>query len=274
MRSILIQNADRSIAAEVLPEFGGMVAKLRVDGRNVLFLDENRLAESPGLAGGIPVLFPFAGRTKNDSYEINAVPYHMPMHGVVKNRSFLIKEQSEDTVTVWTKQDEALLSENYPFLFILELSYRVIDTALELTAHIENRSGEPLPHTLGLHPYFKASNRNLLEFSHTMTVHYDYAKEMDAKAPSVIRLDQDLDDVYCMPLLSEFTLTNASDGYAVRCVMDKAFQAIVVYTGTPGSVCIEPWCGIPDSINNGRMIRWIPPGASSDYEVRLYIKSQ
>ena len=273
MKSILIQNAAGNIAAEVLPDYGGMVAGLRAGGRNVLYFDENRLAESPVSAGGIPVLFPFAGKTKNGRYAINGGEYRMPMHGLVKDRSFLVKEQTDDAVTVCTEQDDALLSRNYPFPFTLALSYRVTDTALVITARIINRSREPMPHTLGLHPYFKASSRERLEWCHTMTVHYDYVKEKDAKAPSVIRLNRNLDDVYCMPLRGEFSLTNPHDGYAVRCVMDKAFQAIVVYTGTPGSVCIEPWCGIPDSINNRRMIQWIPPGVSLEYTVRFYLKS-
>jgi galactose mutarotase-like enzyme len=195
------------------------------------------------------------------------------MHGVVKNRTFAIKERSEHAVTVWVKEDEALLCRNYPFPHTLELSYRVMDDALTITAHIENRSPGPMPHTLGLHPYFKASNRAQLEFSHNMAIHYDYVQERDFKAPDLIRLDQDLDDVYCQPRSSGFTLANPADGYEVRCAMDNAFQSIVVYTGRPGSVCIEPWCGIPDSIHNKRMIQWIPAGDSVDYQVQFHLKA-
>jgi galactose mutarotase-like enzyme len=273
MQRLLIQNRKGSIAAEVLPDYGGMVGKLVINGRDVLCLDESRVADSPVSAGGIPVLFPFAGSVKNDRYTIKGTEYHMPKHGVVKNRTFAIKDQSENRVTLWVKGDEALQSRNYPYLFTLELLYRIIQDTLEITAQIENRSPEPMPHTLGWHPYFKASNRAMLEFSHSMAVQYDYVRGIDGPAPATIRLDQDLDDVYCMPTSNEYTLVNAPDGYAVRCVMDNAFQSIVVYTGKPGCVCIEPWCGVPDSINSGRLVQWVPPGDSREYKVRLTLKA-
>jgi galactose mutarotase-like enzyme len=106
-----------------------------------------------------------------------------------------------------------------------------------------------------------------------MTVHYDYTREADSPASADIRLEQALDNVYCTSARGEYTLVNAPDGYRVRCVMDEAFQAIVVYTGKSGSVCIEPWCGLPDSIHNGRMVQWILPGASQTCQVAFHVQS-
>jgi hypothetical protein len=68
------------------------------------------------------------------------------------------------------------------------------------------------------------------------------------------------------------TLVNPPDGYEVCCKMDVAYGTIVVYTGKPESVCIEPWCGIPDSIHNGRMVEWIPAGESRDYTLEYQLK--
>jgi galactose mutarotase-like enzyme len=273
MQRIAIQNEAGDITAEILPDYGGMVAKLAIGGENVLYLDESCLADSPVSAGGIPVLFPFAGRVKDDRYTLGGKEYHMPMHGVVKNRPFAVKQQSAHAVTVWVKADEALRDRNYPFDHTLELEYRLSGDALQIATRIENRSQQPMPHTLGFHPYFLATNRQLLAFTHHMTIRYDYALGVDSPADADIRLDQALDNVYCAPAQGEYTLENAPDGYRVRCVTDEAFQSIVVYTGKSGSVCIEPWCGIPDSIHNGRLLQWVPPGGFQTYSVALHLQS-
>ena len=271
--AILIQNEDGSLTAEVLPDYGGMIARLRVGGRDVLFLDESLLVASPFLAGGIPILFPFAGKTKHDTYEIEGKKYIMPMHGLVKNRTFAVKGQSECAVTLWVNADDAILSRNYPFFHTLEISYQMIMDALIITAHIENQSLQPMPHAIGWYPYFKVSYRKQTQFIHQMAIHYDYVHEKDLKAPEYIELDKDWDDVFCQPKISKYTLVNPPDGYEVRCKMDEAYKTIVVYTGKPGSVCIEPWCGIPDSIHNGRTLEWIPAGESRDYTLEYQLKA-
>jgi galactose mutarotase-like enzyme len=96
---ILIHNEDRSLTAEVSPEYGGMITTLQVERRDVLYLDETGFPDSPFTTGGIPVMFPFAGKTKNDTYEIEGMKFYMPKHGLVKNRAFSIKDQTERTVT-------------------------------------------------------------------------------------------------------------------------------------------------------------------------------
>jgi galactose mutarotase-like enzyme len=273
MRRISIRNEAGNIEAEVLPDLGGMLAALRVGGRDVLVREEGKTTDPARRVGGIPVLFPFAGKTGDDSYEIYGARYHMPKHGFAKDRPFSVKERTEHAVTLCAHEDEALLSEYYPFHHTLELAYRMSRSALEIAARIENRSGRPMPHTLGWHPYFKASNSSQLEFTHHMTVHYDYDNRRESEAPSLILLTQDWDDVFCAPLSSEFSLVNPPDGYAVLCTMDDAYQSIVVYTGSEGSACIEPWCGVPDSINIGRMVQWIPPGESVGYKVQFELRT-
>lgn len=270
---ILIHNEDRSLTAEVLPEFGGMITRLQVERRDVLYLDETGFPDSPFTAGGIPVLFPFAGKTKNDTYEIEGKKFYMPKHGLVKNRAFSIKDQTESTVTLWVKEDEVLLSRNYPFFHTLEISYQIIKDTLIITARIENYSRQPMPHALGWHPYFKTSNRKHIKLIHHMEVHYDYVHEKDLQSPDSIELDKDWDDIFCEPKIGEYSLVNPLDGYELRCIMDKSYKTIVVYTGKPGSVCVEPWCWIPDSINHGRMLEWIPAGKSMDYVLKYQLKA-
>jgi galactose mutarotase-like enzyme len=272
-KTILIQNEDRSIKAEILPDYGGMVVRLQVDGHDVLYFDETGITDSPLTSGGIPVLFPFAGKTKNDTYEIGGKKFYMPMHGLVKNRSFAIKDLSGSSITLWIKEDETILSRNYPFFHTLEITYQIKKDTLVITARVENHSQQPMPHAIGWHPYFKASDGKQIKLTHYMEIHYDYVHLKDFEAPESIELNKDWDDVFCQPQRGEYSLVNTLDGYKVRCIMDKAYRTIVVYTGKPGSVCVEPWCGIPDSIHNGRMLEWIPAGKSKDYVLKFQLKA-
>jgi galactose mutarotase-like enzyme len=259
--------------AEVDASLGGMVAALRVDGRDALSRDEGKVSASYCRSGGIPALFPFAGKSGDDSYRIEGRRYSMPKHGFAWNRPFAVKERTESSVTLSASEDEELLRLFYPFRHTLELSYLMARDVLELAARVENRSRRPMPHAMGWHPYFRASNKALLEFRHGMKYRYDYAEGKEYEAPSSIRLDRDWDDVFQGPRISDFFLESPADGYALHCTMDDAFRSIVVYTGCAGSVCIEPWCGVPDSVNNGRQIRWIPPKQSEEYKVQLHLKA-
>lgn len=56
MKKITI--ARNGIEAVILPDFGGMVAQLRIHGRNVLRMYYEKLGLSNVLAGGIPISFP------------------------------------------------------------------------------------------------------------------------------------------------------------------------------------------------------------------------
>jgi len=57
-----------------------------------------------------------------------------------------------------------------------------------------------------------------------------------------------------------------------RYLLDDAHNVAVVWTGKKGAVCIEPWCGLPDSINNGRFVRYVQPGDTAKYTVELEIE--
>lgn len=267
--TIFIKNESGTVEAEIAPDYGGMLVRLQICGRDVLYLDEDLLKSSPVKAGGMPILFPFPGRTGKETYEVNGKKYCMPMHGLVKNRTFAVGEQRSDSVMLWVKDDDAVRDRNYPYQYKLEIFYQIIKETLVIKALIRNNSDKEMPHYIGWHPYFKASKRKDIVLDHCMTIQYDYVNKKELKAPSVIDLTKDLDDVFCKPEKNEYLLVNKSDGFSVRCKMDEAYQCIVVYNGTAGSVCVEPWCGIPDAIHADKMVEWIPPAQQREYTLEM-----
>ena len=269
MRVFQIGDSRARLQADILPEYGGMVARLRVDGTEVLRLDESLLNGSPMLAGGMPLMFPFPSKTRGDTYHIGGKPYYMPFHGIVKNRSFAVKSVDADSATLWIDAGQSTRESNYPFDFLFEVEYRLDEKGLTAAASITNRSASPMPHCLGWHPYFLATDKRRLRFRHNMDGKYDYVACRDVGTVRDMDLSQTWDDVFFAPAKCEFTLQNDADGYAVRCEWDKRHQVLVVCTTTPDSVCVEPWCGLPDSINNGRFVQWIGPLATETYWMRI-----
>lgn len=270
--SIVITSKDGRLQAEIEPDYGGMVSALKIEGIDVLFLDEKKILSSPVASGGIPILFPFAGKTLNDRYEVDGKVYYMPMHGFLKNRTFAVKRVESDCAELWIKNDQAVMDRNYPFEFKFFIFYQITNESLLIKTEIYNNSKKTLIHSLGWHPYYRVTDLASVKLKHHMKTRYDYFVCKDLDAETTININQPLDNVYCNPILNMYQFDNPKDGYSVECVMDKSYKSIVVYNGTSGSVCIEPWCGIPNTANNRRFIDEIQPNCSKEYSLQFKLK--
>ena len=263
---------DGSLIAYIAPTHGGMVAQLKLDGTDILMLNESAIDLTPMSAGGIPIMFPFPSRTKDDKYLHDGREYQMPMHGLVKNATFALSNRTENTVVLWYDGSNSQKEANYPFDYKLEIEYKVSGYSLFSTANVINKSDSPLPHYLGWHPYFKATDKTALKFEHSMTVHYNYIDCKDEPTVDNIDLSERWDNVFHTPKKKEYTLFNKHDGYKARYILDDAHNVLVVCSWIDGAVCLEPWCGLPDSINNGRFVRYVQPHSTESYTVELMVE--
>ena len=120
MKKITIRNEH--LQAVILPDFGAVVAELAVDGVQMLRMNYGQLGFANVLAGGIPVLFPFVSRIKNDEAFFDGVVFTMPMHGFVKDMPFAVAEQCEDRCVLELAANE-MTKRFYPFDFVLRITY-------------------------------------------------------------------------------------------------------------------------------------------------------
>lgn len=270
--TITIHNPDHSLEADVVPCHGGMVSQIRLQGKALLHLDQGALEAAPMSAGGMPLLFPFPSRTREDRYSLEGTVYHMPMHGLVKNAPFALRDQRPNGATLWMESSPAWMAQCYPFPFHLEADYQIRELSLLTRLAVSNPSDRPMPHYLGWHPFFRAEDKSAMALRQEMTVHYDYQNRADLPMPPSLPLGSRLDDVFHSPRSPGFTLTAPAEGYEVRCVPDDSFQALVVCSWVEGSMCVEPWCGLPDSINSRRFVSWIGPGTTETYTVEWHFR--
>ncbi len=267
-----IEIKEGELSAKVAPNNGGMIAQLTLGGRPVLMFDEDAIEMTPMGALGASVMFPFPGKTKDDAYTIDGRQYRMPMHGLVKNGTFAVKKQADNALTLWCDASASQRQANYPFDYMLEIEYKIAGASLFSTALVTNRSAAPMPHYLGWHPYFRATDKAALKFEHGMAYHYNHVTGVDGPAPEEMELSRHWDHVLHSPKSREVTLCNRPDGYKARYILDEAHKVLVVYTGAKDAVCLEPWCALPNSINNGRFVETVQPGQTKRYTVELALE--
>lgn len=272
--TLSIHNESNNFRAEIVPVHGGMVAQLYLEDRALLRIDRSSLEMSPMAAGGMPILFPFPSKMKDDHYTLGGKTYYMPMHGLVKNAPFAVKEATDHRVTLWIGDNPAWVEGCYPFCFRLEVTYEVRGTTLFTSLAVTNNSKTPMPHCLGWHPFFYSSDKTHISLEHSMEIHYDYINCIDTPAKKQLDLSTRLDDVFHTPSTNSFTLDNLADGYEVVCRFDPLFQSMVVCSFVPESMCIEPWLGLPDSMNQNRFLRWIDPGETETYNMELEFRGK
>src|SRR4051812_18709968 len=85
------------VEAEVVPARGALLCRLAVGGREVLYLDQATLEDpTKNVRGGVPLLFPFAGRLEGDRFEPASTT--MPQHGFGRSLAWKVVEQRADLV--------------------------------------------------------------------------------------------------------------------------------------------------------------------------------
>jgi aldose 1-epimerase len=178
----VIRLADKkhNVEVSVLPSMGNNAFEMKVNGVNVFWFPFNSLADfkaKPTLAGN-PLLAPWANRLDEDAFYANGKRYALdrglknfrsdgnnhPIHGLLAysphwEATKVTANGSRAEVTsrleFWRYPDYMA---QFPFAHTLEMTYRLQDGILEVETSIENLAAEPMPVSVGYHPYFKISD--------------------------------------------------------------------------------------------------------------------
>jgi aldose 1-epimerase len=183
----------------------------------------------------------------------------------------------------------------FPFAHTIEMTYRLEDGALAVVTRIENLSAEPMPVSIGYHPYFQLTDSPRDEWTVSIgaKTHWVLAQnkvptgetqpiEAVFPNPRAIALkDVDLDHVFGDLVRDEsgsavMTLTGKSQRLDVS--VGRNYRAMVVYAPKPtaGSnqntspanrnfICFEPMAAITNAMNMAhkglyKELQSIPPG--------------
>lgn len=274
MKKFVISQGD--VCATILPDFGGMVAELKICEVNVLRMDYNQLGTANVLAGGIPVLFPFVSRCKNDEINFHGAVYTMPMHGFVKDMPFKVVDASKSTCTLSLDSNE-MTRRLFPFDFSLVLIYEVSASCLKTTLRIENRGEEDMPFVAGYHPYFLTPDRSKTSFDCGLTEFWDYTRGDTEGNPlhgyrdGEIHLKDEHDTVFWNGN-ADAEIVSEEMGYRAKLLCNGMFNVITICTMLENASCIEPWQGRPGAATRQEECQWLVPGSAKEYTYTIHLE--
>lgn len=220
-----------------------------------------------------PVLFPIVGTLKNNTYFYNDQWYQLPRHGFARDKQFAVEEQTADTITFLLRSD----AENftiYPFIFEFRIRYSLFENSLAVAYEVVNAGKEVMYFSVGAHPAFALP---LVPG----TAYTDYYLEFNQPetAPKWPISPEGLIEQTPLPLLENAKRLNLSKNlFQKDALVLKGMASSIVTLGSdktphgfrfdyPGFpflgiwaaknadfVCIEPWCGIADSVNTNQQL--------------------
>ena len=218
-----------------------------------------------------PLLFPIVGTLKDNTYHFNGKTYNLPRHGFARDLVFEV-EKAETNHATFTLRSSAETKVNYPFDFVLKLHYHIDGTSLEVQYEVINETTDPLYFSIGAHPAFAvplqentAYEDYYLEFNKSETAPRWVIENGLIGDPKPL-----LEDQSKLPLTKKLfyedalVLKHLESSY-VSLLSDKTPRGLQFYfEGFPflgiwaakdaPFVCIEPWCGIADSVNHNQKL--------------------
>ena len=233
------------------------------------------------------ILFPFANRIKDGTYQFNNEIYQFDinekglnnaLHGLVYNKSFKIisSETNDDFASVVLAYQENNQIAGFPYTYIIQLEYILTQTTLNLKVEIKNTDSEIFPFTLGWHPYFLSSDlyHSSLNFDAIKRLKLDNrnitegVEEIESLG-SIKIMDQTFDDCY---ILEANQVIFQTPKYVLNINALEKESFLQIYTPQHlNTIAIEPTTGVSDSFNNGIGLKTLKPQETYNTEWHLKI---
>jgi galactose mutarotase-like enzyme len=259
---------------EVVPERGGIITRWKIQGQNLLYLDEERFTDPQlSIRGGIPILFPICGNLPDNSYKLGKQSYTLKQHGFARDLPWEVTEQKNDdcaSLTLVLKSNRQTRAV-YPFDFQLTFTYQLQGNRLTIDQQFTNHSAEKMPFSVGLHPYFWVKDKSQLSFE------IPASEYQDQHSLAISRFSGDFDwqagelDLI-FPSLSGFTaiLSDQKRRFQIQLNYSELYSKLVFWTVKGKEyVCLEPWTGARNALNTGESLIYLEPGDTTQGLVEM-----
>ena len=196
----------------------------------------------------------------------------MGQHGFARDKLFEVFIQESDQ-RCFKLEDSLDTLKIYPFRFELYLGYRLINSTLQISYKVVNKSKEDMLFSIGAHPafnwtleknnkedyYFEFEDTKELERLPLTQNRISNNKELIKLEQNKLDLDEKLfkDDTLVIQNLKNKTITlkNSQDSKSIKMSFD-GFAYLGLWSKPSGApfICIEPWHGIADFINHNKKL--------------------
>ncbi len=283
---VQLQDASSQTVVSIVPSVGNVAFGMKVKGHEILrwpYASIEEFRGKPALSG-IPLLAPWANRLDEQAFYANGKRYAFDMElgnvrGAIPIHGFL--QYANQWQVVETKADaqsarvtsrlefsrQPAWLKQWPFAHTIEVTHILQDGVLEVRTRITNLSAEPMPVSIGFHPYFQltdaardewtiavgARTRWLLASTKVPTGETEPIERLFPNPQAVALKEHNLDDVFG-------DLVRDAQGRATMTVMGKAqrldvvtgpnYRSTVIYTPAGRDfICFEPMAGITNALN-------------------------
>ncbi|ANW95288.1 hypothetical protein AXE80_02845 [Wenyingzhuangia fucanilytica] len=219
-----------------------------------------------------PVLFPFVGALKNNTYQYKNESYSLGQHGFARDKEFTVVKQTENSITFQLIADDET-QKVYPFNFVFNITYTLSNSGLSTAYGVENPSTEDLYFSVGGHPAFncpfekhQTREEYILMFDNDETPE---ARLIEGglignqthkvfKQGGVLELPKDVFDkdaiVFNPNPFSQVSFIHEPTGNTYMSVEFKNFPFLGIWSKNQESpfICIEPWHGIADNVDHNQ----------------------
>jgi aldose 1-epimerase len=298
---LVLRDGAGETEALIAPTVGFNSYEMKVRRKRVFwspYASAGEMAARPAMLGN-PLLWPWANRIDGVAYffggrkyllntEIGNVspgPNRTPIHGLLRF------DKRWKVVGIGAGQDGAWvrgrlefyrfpeLMEQFPFAHVIEITYRLSRAALEVETAIENTGAEPMPVSLGFHPYFQVNDapRDAWKVRLAARLRYKLSDRLIPTGetepnpyPSPVTLaGVSLDDVFGDLIrdadgFARFSVEGAKERVTVE--YGRGFEVAVVYAPPGrGFICFEPMSAITNAFNAAhdgwyKGLPEVPPG--------------
>jgi galactose mutarotase-like enzyme len=266
--------------AEVVPARGGLVSRFRVGSVEVLATDDEAVhGGTRNVRGGIPILFPAAGRLKDDHYLAAGAVRELKQHGFARDLPWRVTDQDTGGAVRLGMELVATAAtlREFPWDFRLAFTVEVSGRSLRILQAYENRSSSPMPLHAGFHPYFAVpdAEKGAARIQAPEGNAWDKVsgrvvplQGFDLTAPEVSLGLLDGDRGFPAATLARLSAPSLT---AVEVEVSPELSHWVVWTlGGRDFLCVEPWTAPADALNTGKGLLWLAPEGRR--EMRLEIR--
>jgi aldose 1-epimerase len=301
---VTLQDTVADITVSIAPGVGNLVFQIKVKGQDVLrwpYASVEEFSSRPG-AAGIPFLAPWANRLDDTAFYANGKKYAfdmtlgnvrgpIPIHGLLQAaRSWQFGGIAADAkaASVTSRLDffqDPVWMKQWPFAHTIEMRHELADGMLELRTTIKNLSAEPMPVSIGFHPYVKLTDSTrgewtiavpakthwLLAPSKLPTGEREAVTRMFPRPDAASLKEYNLDDVFSdlqRDAQGRSTVTVRGKSQRLDVTLGPKFRALVIYSPSGRDfICFEPMAAITNALNLAQRgaydeLQSVPPGGT------------
>ncbi len=237
-----------------------------------------------------PILFPFVGRLKDDTYRYKGKEFLMKQHGFARNKYFQLVKQTDDAIEL-RLQNSNETKAIFPFEFDFIVKYSITESNVIRTQFIISNSGnDVLYFSVGGHPAFRldaALESYSLRFhesglhEHSVLQDGNFTGDKISYDLSVpLKLEKSLFIVDAVVFKkAEFNKVTMMKNSIPFLEMKGNWSSFGIWTKPNAPfLCIEPWWGYADDSSSDKELTRKPgmsilqPGQSDQffYEIKTF----